>query len=317
METTDVNVTVGFPTVIELEGLSPKEFKEYYLENEAMIDEHVEKSGAVKFLGVRIDSTDDFQEIVDGISSKFLQYVDGNSPRTKITGNVYTSTEYDNTQRITMHNELSYSKKWPSKLFLSCLIPAETGGETLLADSRRILKEMNPDIVRQVEEKGITYIRNLHGGQGMGPSWQETFETEDKNQLEDYCKLNGVDFSWKEDGSIRLLQKSDGIIKHPKTGEPVWFNQIDQFHACHLGEELYEAMQMMYESPDDYPMHVRFSNGDEISEEIIKETMATIDSVTVAPKWNKNEFLIVDNVLSSHGRNPFTGDRRVILSMAE
>ena len=199
--------------------------------------------GAIKFRGVPIDSIKTFQHIVYAISDRFLPYVDGNSPRTKLSGNVYTSTEYDASQQITMHNELSYSAKWPNKLFFSCLTPAETGGETLLADSQAILQQMNPEIVAEIEEKGIIYVRNLNGGSGIGPSWQLTFETESKEQVEAFCEASQIDFEWNGDNHLRLYQPSEGIIRHRKTGEKVWFNQIDQFHPIHLGEEMYETMQ--------------------------------------------------------------------------
>ena len=304
-------------SVIDLKGLSPDDFIDYYKRNAASIDKDLQKHGALKFTGVEIDSVDTFQHITGNISSKFLRYVDGNSPRTKLAGDVYTSTEYDKTQRITMHNELSYSAKWPNKLFFSCLIPAETGGETLLADSREILKALDPEIVSEVERKGIIYIRNLHGGTGLGPSWQDTFETTDKLEMEEFCKSMQIDFEWTNGDTLKIKQTSPGIINHSITNEKVWFNQVDQFHPCHLGEEMYQTMQLVYEKPQDFPMYVMFGDGSDISESMIEEILKTIDTVTMAPKWNENELLIVDNVLMSHGRNSFTGDRKVVVSMSE
>jgi hypothetical protein len=246
-----------------------------------------------------------------------MSYIDGNSPRIKLSGNVYTSTEFDKSQRITMHNELSYSAKWPNKLFFSCLQTAAAGGETLLADSRQILEKMDDSIVTAIRKKGIEYIRNLHGGEGIGPSWQATFETEDRSVVEGYCRSYGIAFEWGEWGALRLIQSAKGIIRHRITGEEVWFNQIDQFHPCHLGEEMSETMNMLYGEAENFPMHVRFGDKTEITESFVREIMKTIDSVTVAPPWQRNELLIVDNELVSHGRNPYTGERKVLVSMSE
>lgn len=307
----------GLPVIIQLDEMEPEEFVFFYINNKGDIDRYLLESGAVKFCGVHIDSLGSFQRIVDSISSKFLSYIDGNSPRIKLSGNVYTSTEYDRTQRITMHNELSYSAKWPNKLFFCCLQPAETGGETLLADSREILMKMDKDIISEIWGKGITYIRNLHGGRGMGPSWQDTFETGDKNQLDGYCRSYDIDFEWGPNDTLRLKQSSKGIIEHRTSKERSWFNQIDQFHPCHLGEEIFEAMKMMYDSPEDFPMYVRFGDGTDISESFIRKVMKTIDENTIAPVWKKNELLVVDNELVSHGRNAYTGDRSVLVAMSE
>lgn len=317
MKDTNILNKVGLPLILQLDEMEKDDFISYYIKNKNEIEKKLLQRGAIKFTGVRIDSLETFKDIVDSVSSKFLNYIDGNSPRTKLTGNVYTSTEYDKTQRITMHNELSYSAKWPNKLFFSCLKPAETGGQTLVADSREILEKMNKDIVEEIEKRGIIYVRNLHDGTGIGPSWQSTFETDDKSLVEEYCKAYSIKFSWKNDGSVRLIQPGRGIIEHRITKERVWFNQIDQFHPYQLGEELYNAMHAIYNSPDDFPSYVKFADGKEISEGLVSEILKTIEETTVAPTWEMNELLIIDNELASHGRNPFTGDRTVVVAMSE
>jgi alpha-ketoglutarate-dependent taurine dioxygenase len=308
---------IELPFIKELGGITPDGFIAHYLLNKDEFEKSLLKCGAIKFTGVQIDSLESFQYVVNSISTRFLSYIDGNSPRTKLTNNVYTSTEYDQSQKITMHNELSYSAKWPNKLFFSCLDVADKGGETLLADSRIILNKMNSDIVSEIQSKGITYIRNLNSGLGMGPSWQDTFETKDKNQVEDYCKSYAIAFEWIENDILKLKQPSKGIIDHRISKEKLWFNQIDQFHPCHLGDDIFETMQLIYDSPENFPMYVRFGDGTEISEVMVREILNTIEKVTIAPAWNNNEILIVDNELVSHGRNSYQGSRHVLVAMSE
>jgi hypothetical protein len=308
---------VELPVVIQLPEMDPDAFIGYYRGRQAETDRLLLEKGAIKFRGVYIDSLNSFQRIVDSISDRFLNYIDGNSPRTRLSGNVYTSTEYDASQRITMHNELSYSAKWPARLFFSCLQPAETGGETLLADSRQILKKMDKAIVEEVMARGITYIRNLHGGEGLGPSWQETFETSDKEKVMEYCRSYGIRAEWRGRNGLRLVQSARGIINHRITGEPLWFNQIDQFHPCHLGPELLKTIGLLYDTPDNFPMFVRFGDGKEICESLVREILGTIEEVTVAPVWRTNELLLLDNELVSHGRSAYTGNRKVLVAMSE
>ncbi len=305
------------PMLVRLDNMPPAAFISWYNDRKGTIEAQLLKGGALKFQGVLIASVEDFQCVVNGISDNFLNYVDGNSPRIKLSGIVYTSTEYDKTQRITMHNELSYSANWPNKLFFSCLVPAGSGGETLLADSRTILEIMHPSIRREIEAKGITYIRNLHGGTGMGPSWQETFETSDKRQVEAFCEANNTRFEWRDHELLTLKQFSKGVIRHHITGEALWFNQVDQFHPSHLGSELYEILQSIYQDPRDFPLNVQFGDGTPISEDLVREVMETIDRVVVAPSWGRNELLVVDNELVCHGRNPYTGERKVVVSMSK
>jgi alpha-ketoglutarate-dependent taurine dioxygenase len=317
METLKPAVQLELPFVEHLSGMAADDFIRYYRQNKDAIEDQLLKNGAVKFKGVRIDSQDTFQYVVQSISDKFLPYIDGTSPRTKLSSMVYTSTEYDKTQRITMHNENSYSSKWPNKLFFSALEVADTGGETLLADSRELLAGIDPQIVAEVEARGVIYVRNLHGGDGVGLSWQQTFETDDKRALADYCNACGIAVEWGENDSARLKQASKGIIRHRITGEKVWFNQIDQFHPYQLGEEIYTALLDLYDTPDEFPKYVKFGDGTTISEDIIRHILEVSNRITVAPAWDQNELLIVDNELVSHGRNSYTGSRKVLVAMSE
>ena len=53
------------------------------------------------------------------------------TPRTDLTDQVYTSTEYPAHLEVFLHNELSYAGWSPGRVFFCCLVPAETGGRHL------------------------------------------------------------------------------------------------------------------------------------------------------------------------------------------
>jgi len=50
---------------------------------------------------------------------------------------------------------------------------------------------------------------------------------------------------------------------------------------------------------------------------VIDEIRKAYDSETVKFDWQRGDLLLVDNMLVAHGREPFTGDRRVLVAMAE
>jgi alpha-ketoglutarate-dependent taurine dioxygenase len=285
---------------------------------EQKLDELLYRHGAILFRGFGIDTAERFQSFIDGLPGKKPRYIDGNSPRTKVSHSVYTSTEYPPEVWISLHNELSYSYSWPSRLYFCCVVPAQTGGSTTVADSRAILRRLSPATVRLFEEKGVTYVRNLHGGSGatIGKSWQQTFETESKADVEAYCQAGNIQYEWKPDGSVRLVQKGPGTLAHPKTGERVWFNQIEQFHPSSNPPEVYEALSLIYgDTPFDMPQYACFGDGQPESDEILAEIRAAMVAETVAFPWERGDVMIVDNVLAAHGRSPFTGPRKILLSM--
>jgi alpha-ketoglutarate-dependent taurine dioxygenase len=245
-----------------------------------------------------------------------MEYVDGNSPRTKLDSGVYTSTEYPPEYFISLHNELSYSLRWPDRLFFCCVTAPEQGGETPLVDSRTLLRELPNSLVNDFRAKGVCYIRNLHGGRGFGPSWQKTFQTTDKEDVHAFANGNGVQVQWVNDGTLRLTQTRPSMAKHPITGEEVWFNQAEQFHPTTHPESVYQAMMSVYRGREEMlPQHVTFGDGTAIPLEYL-QTIRSVTKANVAEfRWKRGDLLVVDNMLAAHGRNPFKGPRRILVSM--
>lgn len=71
-----------------------------------------------------------------------LDYVGGASPRVKVCWGVYTSTEYPRHYTLSLHNELSYTYRWPEHLYFYCDTPAAEmslfgwrAGDLLVADN--------------------------------------------------------------------------------------------------------------------------------------------------------------------------------------
>ncbi|MEM9685286.1 MAG: TauD/TfdA family dioxygenase [Bacteroidota bacterium] len=293
---------------------SPAAFVSWYMQEKSTIEETLKTTGAVLFRNCNITHIDHFNTILEGITGELKSYTDGFSPRTKLKSNIYTSTEYDEDHYITLHNELSYSSNWPDKILFCCIIPPETGGETPIADGREILKSMRPDLLETFKEKGVRYIRNIHGGQGAGPSWQQTFETEDKAAVEHFCRNNDIIYQWNN-GMLRLIQNRPATINHPLTGEEVWFNQVDQFHPCHLPQEIYETLMMMYDDVESLPMYGCYGDGTPIPEAHIREVRSLVDQKRILTPWQQGDLLLVDNILVCHGRMPYKGKRQILVAM--
>ncbi|MBL0743067.1 TauD/TfdA family dioxygenase [Chryseolinea lacunae] len=307
----------GLPLIIKFENtIETDSFIDWYKRHAEFLETKIHDNGAVLFKNIGIGELGDFDYIMKNIAGTPLRYVDGFSPRTKLSSSTYTSTEYDKDFFITLHNELSYSAKWPAKIFFCCIIPSETGGQTAIADGRKILRRMRPELLAEMKQKGVKYVRNLHGGGGAGPSWQQTYETESRADVEKFCTENNIEFSWKEDGGIKLTQFRPAVIDHPVTGETVWFNQVDQFHPSHLDKDIYEMLMLMYSREEDLPMYGAFGDGSVLSEAAVKEIQDTVAKEIVLNTWEKGDLLMVDNILVCHGRMPFTGDRKILVSMS-
>ena len=284
------------------------------------IDARLLQCGAILLRGFGVDSAEEFQRCMDVLPAQSSAYVDGNSPRTKITRSVYTSTEYPSEFRISLHNELSYSHTWPSRLYFCCVVAPQSGGSTTIADSRAILRRLSAPTLSLFEEAGVTYVRNLHGGAGaiIGKSWQQTFETDSRADVEAYCKGGDIKYEWKADGGVRLVQVRPATAVHPQTGDKVWFNQLEQFHPSSNPPEVYEALSAIYgDSPFDLPQYACLGDGRPAPDDVLAEVRAAMTAESIEFPWERGDLLIVDNMLTAHGRAPFVGPRKVLVSMSD
>jgi len=244
---------------------------------------------------------------------ELLDYVEGSSPRTVLGDGLYTSTEYPPDQLISLHSELSYAHRWPARLFFHCVVAPATGGETPLADCRRVLELLPPDLVERFAERGVRYVRNMHDGVGPGLSWTTVYETGDRGFVERYCREGDVDFRWRPDGGLWASQVRPGVVTHPVTGDRVWFNQADQWHPSNLGPELSRAV--VAGGRGELPLDASYGDGTPFADDELAQVRDAFRRAMVTFPWREGDVLMVDNMRMAHGRMPFTGPRRVLVAM--
>jgi alpha-ketoglutarate-dependent taurine dioxygenase len=271
------------------------------------------KEKALVFRGFGI-TAESYDEVATALLPRRLAYIHGNSPRTKVGQNVYTSTEYPREFTISMHNEMSYAHTWPSRLLFFCEQAPTSGGATPVVDGQLWLQSIDPEI-RDAFAGGVRYIQNLHDGYGLGKSWQATFETEDPSEVEAFLDNAGADWKWKSDGTLWISQLRPAMTRHPVTDTEVWFNQADQFHVAGLGDDAREMAELL--SEDEMPQSVTFADGSPIPAEYITHIQETGLRLAVDVEWQTGSLLLIDNVLVGHGRRPFAGPRRVLVAMSD
>jgi alpha-ketoglutarate-dependent taurine dioxygenase len=277
-----------------------------------LIQQSLVRHGALLFRG--LETAADFERFARRVSPRLIEYGERSSPRTRISSGIYTSTDHPPDQPIVLHNEQSYTLNWPMKIWFYCARPAETGGRTPLADSRKILQRLPPDIVDRFEQKQIMYVRNYNPGVSL--SWREAFQTDDPTEVQRYCAQEGIDVEWRDNDRLRTRQLRPAVRLHPATGERVWFNHALFFNLSSLEASARETILAVVDESE-VPFNTFYGDGTPIEPTVIDEIRKAYDSETVKFDWQRGDLLLVDNMLVAHGREPFTGDRKVLVAMAE
>jgi alpha-ketoglutarate-dependent taurine dioxygenase len=259
------------------------------------------RTGALLSRGFPLLSASTFGQFVREFSGRELRnYVGGASPRKHVAEGVYTSTEYPQDIDLSLHNAMSYTYCPPQHLYVTCLVAPDKGGETPLANSRQVLKQISAPIVREFSEKKIRYYRRLSSSTKDGYSWQEAFESDDVRAIAEYCRAGNVEFEWKPDLELVLMETRPALATHPLSREEVWFNQADSFYS---------------RGNQETRLAVTFGDGTPIREAALNQIRYAMASETVFVKWEMGDVLILDNLLTAHGRRPFRGNRSVLLAM--
>lgn len=283
--------------------------------NDQEIDRWLGERGAILFRGFGVTSVDEFQRFVDATSSgPALDYKDRSTPRETRGSKVYTSTVYPADQTIKLHNEGTYWLTWAMKLFFCCRVAASSGGETPIADVRRVYQRLSRQVLEPFEAEGMALVRNYNDGFGL--PWQEVFQTEDRDEVEQYCRDNRIEFEWKDGDRLRTRQVRPAVRRHPKSGEPVWFNHAAFFHISSLDPDLRQALLDDF-GEEGLPYNTTYGDGTPIPDEVVAEIHAAYRAETVMFPWEPGDVMLLDNMAVAHARQPYEGEREVVVMMTE
>lgn len=295
---------------VDMQGVKSVDWAE---QNADAIERLVLENGALVIRGMKILSSKQFGQVLTKLfGAELINYSYRSTPRTELRGNVYTATEYHPAQTIPQHNENAYSNKWAMRLGLCCLLPSPQGGETPLADSREVYNRIPAEIREKFAEKKVMYVRNYGD---IDLPWSEVFQTEDKAEVEKYCRDNQMAFEWVDEHTLRTRQVNPGIAEHPQSKEKVWFNQAHLFHVSNLDQDTRQGLLSAL-GEENLPRNAYYGDGSPLEDEVLQIIRDVYAQVTFSFPWQKNDLILLDNMLYTHGRKPFAGERKVLVGMS-
>jgi alpha-ketoglutarate-dependent taurine dioxygenase len=286
------------------------------------------KYGAILLRGFPIQGAQQFSQVIEGLQlGRFVNYIGGDSPRDKVEDKVYTSTEAPPTLHIPLHQELSFVKNHPRHIYFYCETAPRSQGETIIGDARKILRAIDPDVLERFKVKGLKYTSNYYHKNALmrwvnrmqraHKSWTEVFETENKKAVEKHCATQEFEWQWTKNDWLRIMQTRPATLMHPITNEEVWFNQahLYDFNPKLLGWSRYLGAKLFYWRRHTLLHEIAHADNSKVAKQDLYHILDVLHENTIAYPWQKNDVMVLDNILTMHGRAPFEGPRRVLTAL--
>lgn len=309
----DIELAPGRPPILHTK--SDSDTAGWAAEHRGALRAAVAEHGSLLVRGLGLDGPGVTQEVFRQLSSdRLMADREPFAPRRAYSQGVYSSSKWPSNQPMCMHHELSYGLEFPGLLQYACLVAPDEGGATALADSPTVLDALPADLVERFEREGWVLTRTYNDE--IGASVAEAFGTDDRTAVEDYCRANAIEFDWQDDGSLRTRQHRSAVLHHPVTGRRCWFNQIAFLNEWTMDPEVREYLVDVYGS-DGLPFNTRFGNGDPLDEGVVKTINEVYEAHTLREPWHSGDLLLVDNIRTSHSREPFEGPREVLAALGE
>jgi alpha-ketoglutarate-dependent taurine dioxygenase len=307
-----VELSPGTPPMLRVEptGDTPDWAAEHVEALRAVVAEH----GAVLVRGLGLRHAVEVRAVFQRLAGQLMVEKEAFASRRVYSGDVYSTSKWPANHQMCLHHELSYRLEFPGLMLFACLDAPTGGGATVLADSQAVLDALPAELTERFEREGWLLTRNYNDE--IGATLAEAFGTENRRAIEDYCRANAIEFEWRPGRGLRTRQRRSAVVRHPDTGRRCWFNQIAFLNEWTMAPEVREYLMEIY-GADALPFNTSFGNGDPIGEDVVQLINRIYEDNTAREPWQAGDLMLVDNVRTAHGRDPFEGPREVLAAMAD
>ncbi|WP_167335967.1 non-ribosomal peptide synthetase [Pseudomonas parafulva] len=300
-----------FPLLVQLRDseLAPAVWAE---RNREQVEQWLREHGGLLFRGFDLPDPAAFEQFCQALCPQLYgQY--GDLPKKEGGKNIYKSTPYPKDRMILFHNESAHQHRWPRRQWFYCEVPARVGGATPIVDSREVFRELPAWLQDNLRRKQLMYVRNF--SRSLDVSWQHFFQTESRSEVERLCLDTGIQFHWQGADDLHTRQVCPAVILHPLTGEESFFNQIQLYHPAFLDDDI--RQQFLRDGEAALPRQVFYGDGSELETAAIDAINAAYARCAVRFDWQQGDVVMLDNMLAAHARDPFEGERKIVVAMGE
>ena len=307
------NVDQTLPLVIE-PAINDVELVGWAKSNKELFERKLLQHGALLFRNFNIPSSVEFRRFAEVVCTKLAAFTANIHPIPKNqTGSLRTGATYPINKKIRWHNEDSFDNfHWPSRIIFYCARSPEQGGETPITDCRQLFHLIAPATRDKFVKKGVMYVKNYYPELGM--KWQNDFATTNESEMERHCKEASIEFRWNANKQLRLQYVRPAVVRHPTSGETVWFNQAQLVHSVFLESEVRALWKLSFKE-ENFPANCYYGDGSPIEEPDMLDVFRAYNQLETTFLWQAGDILVLDNMLVAHARSPFAGAREIYVAM--
>ncbi len=293
----------------------------WFREKREAIAALLSEAGALAFRGFAINATADFEAWLEAYEAPDFGYIGGAAPRGQLAPRVFESTRIPAEEVLGLHQEMAYLPNWPRMVAFYCRLPSISGGETFLADMRKVTAAIDPTFIAALEARGGRTVRNFRDrADSIGVpfcdlfhrSWQDAFGTTDRASPMADCAAMGLTGEWLTDGSFAVTYDQPGFVDHPVSKAHIWFNQFATMamSRASMGPN-FALFEDHYGDRRPLPYAIGFADGTPIPQAWLLSALDAYQTNRIGFAWSHGDILLLDNILVAHGRNSFTGLRDI------
>ncbi|HUC59573.1 MAG TPA: TauD/TfdA family dioxygenase [Streptosporangiaceae bacterium] len=276
----------------------------WVLSHRGEIEELLLRHGCLVVSGLGVSSAADLAKVRSGLGHVPVRSREPFAPRQDFGDGVYSWPEWSAAREMCMHHEQGYATDYPGLLLMACVRGPAEGGALLLADTRRFLTLLPERLAKRLAAEGWLLRRNFLPRLGLG--WREALDVRYPSEVAGVCAERDIEFEWLDSETLRLWQRRAAIVTHQVTGEKCAFSDLLFMSQWSIAKPERDLLIHAF-GADGLPFNSYYGSGEELAEEDYWVLVRAYQQVTVEVNWQQGDVLIIDNVMTAHGREPYVG----------
>ncbi|MCA9109583.1 MAG: TauD/TfdA family dioxygenase, partial [Planctomycetaceae bacterium] len=138
----------------------------------------------------------------------------------------------------------------------------------------------------------------------MGRSWRKTLRADNRESAESRLRDFGYSWEWLDDDCLRATTPVLPAIREISPGRHSFFNQ------------LIAASSGWKDTRNDPSRAITHGDGQPLDREVVLMASELASEFTFDVNWQPGDVALVDNRISMHARQPFSGPRKIWASLA-